>query len=178
MARGSRVAGVEFGFPLIEQRERGGSVGDLVAEIVRDAAVGVDVDKVLAQAARQKPRGDGEIFVVGAGQAGAVLLRFGQGRRGRGDGVGGGKTAPAEGCGRCGRRDLRRGLSHGLQTIVDCRLLLENPNRVELLVFNQQSKINNWTQWPGMMAVLMSPPRFSMWRRTCCKRESGASPVM
>src|SRR5713226_6613917 len=33
-------------------------------------------------------------------------------------------------------------------------------------------------QWPGMMAVLMSPPRFSMWRRTCWRRDSGASPVM
>ncbi len=31
---------------------------------------------------------------------------------------------------------------------------------------------------PGMMAVLMSPLRFSMCRNTCCKRESGASPVM
>src|SRR5208282_6887908 len=34
------------------------------------------------------------------------------------------------------------------------------------------------SQWPGMMAVLISPPRFSMWRSTFCKLESGASPVM
>ncbi len=31
---------------------------------------------------------------------------------------------------------------------------------------------------PGMMAVLMSPLRLSMCRDTCCKRDSGASPVM
>ena len=31
---------------------------------------------------------------------------------------------------------------------------------------------------PGMMAVLMSPLRFIMCRSTCCKRESGACPVM
>src|SRR5205807_2015084 len=31
---------------------------------------------------------------------------------------------------------------------------------------------------PGMIAVLMSPLRFIMCCNTCCKRESGASPVM
>src|SRR5580698_2909913 len=60
VTRSSRVAGVEFGLPLIEERERGGGVADFVAEIVGNAAVGVDVNEVLAQAARKKPCGDGK----------------------------------------------------------------------------------------------------------------------
>ena len=56
----------------------------------------------------------------------------------------------------------------------------------DLSINNQQSRINNMLsdagslrpQCPGIIAVLMSLPRFSMERRTCCNRESGASPVM
>ncbi len=82
MPRSAVVTGVEFALPLVEQCERSGGVADFVAEIVGDAAVGVDVEEMLAQAARKKPAGDGEIFVVGAGEAGAVFASFGE--RGRG----------------------------------------------------------------------------------------------
>src|SRR5208282_4401925 len=92
MFRSATVAGVEFGLPLIEQGERGCGIADFVAEIVGDAAVGVDVEKMLAQAAGEKPGGYGEIFVVGAGQVGAVFAGFDErGCRG-GDRVGGGEA--------------------------------------------------------------------------------------
>ena len=77
MLRDAFVAGVEFALPLVEQFERGGGVADFVAQIVGDAAVGVDVEEMLAQAAGKKPAGDGEVFVVGAGEAGAVFAGFG-----------------------------------------------------------------------------------------------------
>jgi hypothetical protein len=64
--------------PLIEEFERCGGVADFVAEIVRDAAVGVYVEEMLAQAAREKPGGDGEIFVVRAGEMSAVGAGFGE----------------------------------------------------------------------------------------------------
>ena len=82
MFRSAFVAGIEFVLPLIEEFERGRGVADFVAQIVGDAAVGVDVEEMLAQAAGKEPTGDGEIFVVGAGQAGAVFA--GLGERGRG----------------------------------------------------------------------------------------------
>jgi hypothetical protein len=66
------VAGVEFGFPLIEQLQGGRRIPSFVAEIVGDPAVGVNVKKVLAEAFGQEPGGDGKVFVMGAGQAFAV----------------------------------------------------------------------------------------------------------
>ena len=78
MLRSAVVAGVEFALPLIEEFERGGGVSDFVAEIVGDAAVGVDVEEMLAQAAGKEPAGDGEIFVMRAGEAGAVFTGFGR----------------------------------------------------------------------------------------------------
>src|ERR1019366_9289394 len=90
------VTGVEFALPLIQQFERGGGVADFVAQVVGDAAVGVEVEEMLAEAAGKKPAGDGKILVVGAGQAGAVFSGFGDcGRSGR-DGVVGGQAAPAQ----------------------------------------------------------------------------------
>ena len=47
-----------------------------------------------------------------------------------------------------------------------------------LAVIEAHHRTTNANQCPGIIAVLMSPPRFSMWRRTCCRRDSGASPVM
>ena len=47
-----------------------------------------------------------------------------------------------------------------------------------------EKNLNRWPEasstvyCPGMMAVLMSPLRFSICRSTCCRRDSGASPVM
>ena len=72
------VAGVEFALPLIKEFEGGGGVSDFVAEIVRDAAVGVDVEEMLAQAAGQEPASDGEILVMRAREAGTVFTRLGR----------------------------------------------------------------------------------------------------
>src|SRR5690348_12445892 len=53
---------------------------------------------MLAQMLRQKPAGDREIFVMGAGKALAIQLRFGERGRMLGDGVGGrqGRPSPAQ----------------------------------------------------------------------------------
>ena len=50
MSSNAFVAGVEFEFPLIQKFEGSGAVADLVTQVVGDAAVGVDVEEVLAQA--------------------------------------------------------------------------------------------------------------------------------
>ncbi len=99
MFRRALVAGVELVLPLIEQFERGGGVADFVAQVVGDAAVGIDVKEMLAQAARQEPAGNGEIFVVRAGETGAVLAGFGERGGGGRDGVVSGQAGPAEGGG-------------------------------------------------------------------------------
>src|ERR1017187_7514474 len=111
MLRGAVVAGIEFVLPLIQQLERGGGVADLISQVVGDAAVGVDVKEVLAQAAGQEPAGDGKILVVGAGEACTVCAGFVECGRSGGDGVVRGQAAPAESGGR-GRRGLGGGLSH------------------------------------------------------------------
>jgi hypothetical protein len=74
------VAGVEFALPLIEKFERGGCVADFVAEVVGDAAIGVNVEEMLSQVSRKKPAGDGEVFVVRAGEVGAVGASFSESR--------------------------------------------------------------------------------------------------
>src|SRR5579863_8672715 len=61
MARSSAIAGFELCFPLVEERERGGGVANFITEVVGDAAIGVHVEEMLAQAARQKPSGNREI---------------------------------------------------------------------------------------------------------------------
>src|SRR5882762_11512336 len=91
------VAGVQFGFPLIQELEGGGCVADFVAEIVGDSAVRIQVEKVLAETRGQKPGGYREIFVMGARQAFTVCSRFGLGRGCFRDGVLGRKSAPARG---------------------------------------------------------------------------------
>ena len=87
MARAAVIAGVEFGFPFVEQEKRSLSVAGFVSEVVGDAAVGINVVEMLAQALGKKPGGDGEIFVMRAGEAFAVGV--GVRLRGslRGDGV-------------------------------------------------------------------------------------------
>jgi hypothetical protein len=67
MTRSPSITGVEFGLPLIEEFEGCSGIADFVAEIVRNAAVSVNVEEMLAQVAWQEPRGDREVFVVGAG---------------------------------------------------------------------------------------------------------------
>ena len=93
MARIALVAGVEFGLPFIEQGQGGRGVADFVAQIVGDAAVGVDVEEILAQVFGQKPGGDGKILVVGAGQVAAVFVGFFE----RGSGCAGSRRRQADG---------------------------------------------------------------------------------
>ncbi len=77
MARAAFVAGVQFPGPTDrEAPERGGRVADFVAQIVGDAAVGIDGMKVRPQRLGQKPRGDVEVFVVRLGQLPALGARF------------------------------------------------------------------------------------------------------
>lgn len=45
------VTSVELAFPLLKQFEGGGAVADFVAQIVGDAAVGVDIEKMLTKPA-------------------------------------------------------------------------------------------------------------------------------
>ena len=64
MARLAGIALPQLGLPLVQQRQRLLLVADLVAQIVGDAAVGIDVVEVLVQMLGQKPRDDREIFVM------------------------------------------------------------------------------------------------------------------
>ena len=67
MARIALVAGIEFGLPFIEQGQSRGGVSYFVAQIVGDAAVGVDVQEILTEVLGKKPGGYRKIFVMGAG---------------------------------------------------------------------------------------------------------------
>ena len=62
--------------PPAEQPQAFGRVADLVAQIVRPAAEGVDVVEILMQALGQKKADDVEVFVVMGGQPARVLLGF------------------------------------------------------------------------------------------------------
>src|ERR1700730_9772728 len=110
------IAGIQFGFPLVEQSQRGPSVSDFVTQIIGDAAVGVDIAEVLAQAARKKPGGDGKILVMAARQTAAVFA----GLRGRwcasGDRVVGREATPAERGSGCGR-DWGVGVGHAIHSL-------------------------------------------------------------
>src|SRR6516162_7397469 len=99
MFRSSLVAGIELALPLIEQCERGSGIADLIAEIIGNSAISVDIEKVLAQAARKEPAGHGKVFVMGASEAGTVLACLANRWRAPGDGVSRGQAAPAEGSG-------------------------------------------------------------------------------
>jgi hypothetical protein len=95
MARLPFVAGVQFLAPLIEQRQRLRAVADLIAQIVRDAAVGIDGMKVRAQRLGQKPRSHVEVFVVRLGQMLAPGARLIQRRRDCGNAIAGRQRGPA-----------------------------------------------------------------------------------
>ena len=104
------VTGVELALPLVKKFERGRGVSNLVAEIVRDPAIGVHVEEMLAQAAGKEPAGYREVLVMRLSQPRAVGAGFVERRRGSRNSVGGGQPAPAE-SGRSGelwvwRRDL------------------------------------------------------------------------
>src|SRR5579872_506071 len=107
------ITRVQFKLPLVEERERRRSVADLIAKIVGDAAVRINIEEMLAQAARQKPRSDGKVLVMGAGQTGAILAGLFE-RRGLGwNGVTPGQAAPAQSSGSREWRVLHRELGHG-----------------------------------------------------------------
>ena len=72
MTRAALVAGIELAAPKIEKRQSRGAVGNLVAKIVGDAAVGVDGVEVRTQRPGQKPCCDVEVFVVRLGQPAAI----------------------------------------------------------------------------------------------------------
>ena len=80
MARGGRVgeALVEHGAPGGEQARGGGGVGYFVAEVVGDAAEGVDALEVGAERGGKEEGGDVEVFVVGGGEGLAPGLGFGE----------------------------------------------------------------------------------------------------
>ncbi len=66
------IAGVQLALPLIEQLEGTRRVTGFVGQVVGPPAVGVNIVEVLAERAGEKPRDDGEVLVVTAGQARAV----------------------------------------------------------------------------------------------------------
>src|SRR5216683_3632281 len=94
MARTSHITGVEFRFPLVEQKERYLAIAGFITEVVGDAAIGIDIEEMLSQPLRQKPSCDRKIFVVGPGEAFAIRLRFLLGRGTRRDSVFGRQMAP------------------------------------------------------------------------------------
>ena len=74
VSRIALIAGVEFGQPLIKQCQGGSGVTDFVAQIVGDAAVSVNVQKILAQVFGQEPGGDRKVFVMRTGELAAELM--------------------------------------------------------------------------------------------------------
>ena len=104
MARAALVAGVQFPAPQIEKRQSRGVVADFVAQIVGDAAVGVDGMKVRPQRLGQEPRGDVEVFVVRLGQVAAVGAGFFERGRNIGNAIARRQRSPAAGEEFIGRR--------------------------------------------------------------------------
>src|SRR5215472_8813039 len=99
----TRITSVQFSFPLVEHLQRLLRVAYLIAQIVGDAAVGIDVIKMLAQTCWEKPRGYRKIFVMGARQALAIALGFFERRGCVGNAIGIRQRIPAGQavCGRC-----------------------------------------------------------------------------
>ncbi len=92
MARGAGVGGVELVLPIVEPREAfGGSGRVFVGEVIGDAGVSVNRVHVRAHRARHQPRGDGKVFVMGAGEPSAPGVGLdeirGQWRASRNDAV-------------------------------------------------------------------------------------------
>src|ERR1019366_4989711 len=108
MARVAVVAGIEFSLPLIEQGERCSRFSNFVAEVVGDAAIGVDVQEILTEFPGQKPGRHGKVFVMRAGELAAIFSRLLERWSGGRDSVCDGEAAPVRG--RSGhRRYLRVG---------------------------------------------------------------------
>ena len=81
------VRGVQFLLPAVKQRKRNLRVADLVAQIVGDAAIGINIEEMLMQVLRQKPGGDRKVLVVRGRQPPAISARLLQRWRDSGNGV-------------------------------------------------------------------------------------------
>ena len=89
------IAGVELFTPEVEQGEGLFGIADLVAEVIGNAAVGVDGVEVGAEAAGEEPGGDVEILVMGIGETAAPGAGLVEGRRMVGDAVVRGEGGPS-----------------------------------------------------------------------------------
>ena len=71
------IAGVKFALPPIEKLKRPQGVGNLVAEVIGPAAVGVDIVEMLMKRFGKEPGNNIKILVVMRGEPARVLLRSG-----------------------------------------------------------------------------------------------------
>ena len=113
---GVGVAFAQHGAPFGEQTGGGCGVGYFVAEVVGDAAEGVDAFEVGPDAFGQEPGGDVEVFVVGGGQVSAPGLGLGEGGARGGRGVVG--RCAFERGGEVGLRGLESRCGHGSTTVL------------------------------------------------------------
>ena len=68
---------MQFVFPCIEQLESTLAVGNFVAQIIRPAAIGVEIVEMLVQPLREQPRNHVEILVVMRREPACVTLGLG-----------------------------------------------------------------------------------------------------
>src|SRR5258708_107269 len=76
MAGGTLITLVKLGLPLAEQGQRLLGISYFIAQIVGNAAVGIYVEKVLAQPLGQEPCGDRKILVMALGELRTIGLRL------------------------------------------------------------------------------------------------------
>ena len=89
------IHGAQFFFPAVKQSQSYLCVADLIAEIVGDAAVGVNIEKMLMQSPGKEPARDRKILVVSPRQSRTVSARLGDVGSLRGDAIGCRQTRPA-----------------------------------------------------------------------------------
>src|SRR3569833_363485 len=78
MLRFARIHAADFARPPLEQAKAFRGVADFVRQIVRPAAIRVDVVEILMQFSRQQKTDHVEIFVMVSGEPTRVLLRIGE----------------------------------------------------------------------------------------------------
>src|SRR5579863_9878735 len=94
MPRTPRVAGIQLGFPLVKQPQRCIGITDFIAQVIRDSAIGIDIEEILPYPLWKKPARNRKILVVRTRQTTAVLLRLSKAWSSLGNSVLGRKTAP------------------------------------------------------------------------------------
>ena len=72
-----RITEPQLVFPRVEQFKSVLAVRDLVAQIVRPAAVGVEIIEMLVQPLREQPRDHVEVLVVMRREPARIALGFG-----------------------------------------------------------------------------------------------------